>query len=62
MQTLRDLYPEFHCYNNYIHYSTHDFINPESPDVRYHKVGVSWIEEKEECKCILFILLNGNCI
>lgn len=53
MQTLREMYPEFYCYNEHIHYSTHDFIDPDSPDINFYRVGVSWKEENE-CKCVLF--------
>lgn len=52
MQTLRELYPEFHCYNNHIRYARHDFITPDQKDVHYHEVGVNW-EEKQECRCMI---------
>lgn len=52
MNTLREKYPEFICYNEHVYYSTQDFMEPNNLDVHYHRVCVSWKKE-EECKCIL---------
>jgi hypothetical protein len=46
--------PDFKCSNKHVHYSTHDFFNPDSPDVNYYSVDIKWGEEKDDCKCVLF--------
>lgn len=52
---LREKYPlpEFRCDVHHVHYSTHDFINPDSPDVNYYEVYVEW-GNFDECKCVVF--------
>src|SRR5258708_2252595 len=34
--------PHFKCVAEHVHYSTHDFFNPDSPDVNYYVVKVTW--------------------
>jgi hypothetical protein len=45
--------PHFKCIVEHVHYETHDFFNPSSPDVNYYVVKVKW-DIQDDCRCILF--------
>lgn len=45
--------PNFKCSAEHVNYSTHDFFDPDSPDVNYYVVRIEW-DLHEDCKCILF--------
>lgn len=45
--------PDFKCSATHVNYSTHDFLNPDSPDVNYYIVKVEW-GSRDDCKCVLF--------
>lgn len=54
LDRLREKYPEpeFKCSARHVNYSTHDFMNPDSPDVNYYTVVVEW--DIHDCQCLLF--------
>lgn len=43
--------PDFRIHAKRVHYTTHDFFNPNSADVDYYEVSVNWGEQ--DCKCVI---------
>jgi len=45
--------PYFKCVAEHVHYETHDFFNPDNPDIDYYVVKVIW-NINDDCRCVLF--------